>query len=659
MNAIVFQPAGFLNFIALGGIPRAFGEAYSATKAALNSKVMARAFAACSTQVLNSGDPVTDSRYMVAAGLYIPPGIYDLLTASFNSGGLNLNIAIQGAGPNLTTFNLPSGEYLIDEPGLFLQGTIRGFSTEGGKGLARFSGTAINTGSTWKVFEDLTINNASECGIGSLSTDSPGWVLRNIVWRGCVRAFASAGLADAVIIENFEVTGHQYGFVFGGDTTGNNARIVNGSFFDFADSTTNGIDILFVPGATASLARGVLIEGNKFGNENRNATDYYIVAAELASGNVMTGLADLSTASTDYVGFDLGPNGVYGGGAGARALFHSMTPNRNCWIGVQTFAGTPITIVELDVLARNQGTNPHSNRVLVEAGNLPLYADTNVDIVKGGGVLFVDPTGAVTGGNNIPAARHAGTDPGCTELIATSINGGANWLDNGSASAASASDLAGGTDAVEITFSASTGAYYYTLPTPITADRTLFIEFDVAPGSSLPLGFGMVHLLDNSTGTVAVWRKRFKIGAAGRTISVEIPPLIDNPGGNPFSSLTFSPGDYAGGSKTKMKIGRPRLYHAGNPVNRFTKTLQNIATWDPGSLATNASTPLQSMTVTGAALGDHVDVSFSLDAAGVLFSGYVSANNTVAYWATNLAGANPTDLSSGTVTITVTKKVGR
>jgi hypothetical protein len=78
-------------------------------------------------------------------------------------------------------------------------------------------------------------------------------------------------------------------------------------------------------------------------------------------------------------------------------------------------------------------------------------------------------------------------------------------------------------------------------------------------------------------------------------------------------------------------------------------------TFDPGSLATNAATALQTVTVTGAALGDAVDVTFSLDAAGVQFLGFVSAADTVKYYAVNLAGANPVDLASGTVRVLVRK----
>lgn len=641
-----YLPDGYKGLQAyFGAAPRSSSTSTSARERR-NETAIAATMEYCTTQVLNSPDPKIDSRYIVQAATFAEPGIYDLENGQFNSGANNLNFVLHGPGYNLATFNIASGEPLIEEPGLILCLDIQGISIGGGP-LLHHTDTGINTTGTWKRVHNVTINDAAS-GIVLLSEDNPNWTLTEIVTRGVLRPFITAGLADDVHIEKWNATGHQYGFIFGGATTGNNVRISGCSFFDFADVSTNGIDVLFVPGASATLSRGALIEKCKFGNEFRNASDFYVAAAEML-GDLLTGTADFTTASTGFVGFDAVDNAIYGAGAGTRAFFHSMTPNRNVWIGPQTMAGTPLTLVELAAAARNQGTAPHSNRVLVEATNLPLYADTNVDVVKGGGVMFVDPTGAVTGGNNISAARHGGTDPGCTELIATSINGGASWNNNGSASAASA-----GTDAVEITYTASTGAYYYTLPTPITADRNLFIEFDVEPGSSLALGYGVVQLLDNNTGTIAVWKKRFKIGSALRTISVEIPPLIDNPGGNPFATLAFYPGDYAGGSKTKMKIGRPRLYHAGNPVNRWTKALpETTQLWDPGSIANGAKEGVD-VSLPGLRAGDRVVATFSLDLQDMVLSAAWKSNNVArATLSNNTGGA--VDLAEGTLRTTAFK----
>lgn len=78
------------------------------------------------------------------------------------------------------------------------------------------------------------------------------------------------------------------------------------------------------------------------------------------------------------------------------------------------------------------------------------------------------------------------------------------------------------------------------------------------------------------------------------------------------------------------------------------------ATFDPASLAAGAKTTIQTMTVTGVALGDAVeDMSFSLDLAGARLVAWVSAANTVSYYIINENGADPLNLGSGTVRVKV------
>jgi hypothetical protein len=83
--------------------------------------------------------------------------------------------------------------------------------------------------------------------------------------------------------------------------------------------------------------------------------------------------------------------------------------------------------------------------------------------------------------------------------------------------------------------------------------------------------------------------------------------------------------------------------------------LQNTATYDPPSLAAGTVDTIQSMTVTGAALGDMVDASFSLDLQGITLRAWVSATNTVKYVFECAAGGATVDLGSGTVKCRVRK----
>lgn len=71
-------------------------------------------------------------------------------------------------------------------------------------------------------------------------------------------------------------------------------------------------------------------------------------------------------------------------------------------------------------------------------------------------------------------------------------------------------------------------------------------------------------------------------------------------------------------------------------------------TYNPPSLVAGERTPIQTMTLTGAALGDKVVFSFDKDLQGVSLDGNISAQNTVSYYFENRTGAT-VDLASGTV----------
>lgn len=80
--------------------------------------------------------------------------------------------------------------------------------------------------------------------------------------------------------------------------------------------------------------------------------------------------------------------------------------------------------------------------------------------------------------------------------------------------------------------------------------------------------------------------------------------------------------------------------------------LRGSAVWDPASLAVGAA-DTTTITVTGAVLGDIVQVSFSLDLQELVLTGYVSAADTVEVVLENINAANPVDLASGTVSAMV------
>jgi len=77
------------------------------------------------------------------------------------------------------------------------------------------------------------------------------------------------------------------------------------------------------------------------------------------------------------------------------------------------------------------------------------------------------------------------------------------------------------------------------------------------------------------------------------------------------------------------------------------------ATWDPGEVAAGAKVST-TITVAGAALGDFVMRSFSLDLQELTLTADVLATNTIEVVLANLTGA-AVDLGSGTLRVLVLK----
>jgi len=146
---------------------------------------------------------------------------------------------------------------------------------------------------------------------------------------------------------------------------------------------------------------------------------------------------------------------------------------------------------------------------------------------------------------------------------------------------------------------------------------------------------------------------RFLVGNATTFTEASIPAIISG-SGNPEGAISAPIGsefhriDGAAGTAIYTK-------ESGTGVSGWVADrLIGTATFDPASLATQTETTTQTVTVTGAALGDQVDASFSLDLQGVDIKAWVSAANTVSYRFRNTT-TGTIDLASGTVTARVRK----
>jgi len=105
------------------------------------------------------------------------------------------------------------------------------------------------------------------------------------------------------------------------------------------------------------------------------------------------------------------------------------------------------------------------------------------------------------------------------------------------------------------------------------------------------------------------------------------------------------------GASTDNYIDTTGLYLTGLLAS---SVLNGSVTWDPAAIL-DGDMESKDITVTGAALGDFVLVSFSLDTADLTLTAQVTATNTVTATLANNTGAS-VNLASGTCYVRVLKR---
>lgn len=146
----------------------------------------------------------------------------------------------------------------------------------------------------------------------------------------------------------------------------------------------------------------------------------------------------------------------------------------------------------------------------------------------------------------------------------------------------------------------------------------------------ITMGGALVFIFDGTTSSLVNGLK-FVASATGNAVQIQ-----------GYGSDTDIDVDVVPKGDGLFKVGGSVL--TGPPI-------QGSTTWDPGSLADGAKESKE-VTATGAALGDFVLVSFSLDLVDVTLTAAVTAADTVTCLLNNESGGT-VDLASGTVYVRV------
>lgn len=106
------------------------------------------------------------------------------------------------------------------------------------------------------------------------------------------------------------------------------------------------------------------------------------------------------------------------------------------------------------------------------------------------------------------------------------------------------------------------------------------------------------------------------------------------------------------------QIKSTQVTHAGVSLKTFLDSVPTVAvsassTYDPPSIAAG-DTILQDFTITGAQVGDFVQVSFSQALAGCIMQGQVTAVNTLTLTIHN-PGASSINIIGGTLKVRLTR----
>lgn len=514
------------------------------------------------------GDGVTDdaaainSAWTAASAvngvLYFPAGNF-----VYNGAGLDgTQIRCVGVGVGATTVTLGASARFINVSAALSRLLVSGIAFSGGIDVIRSTYTGVNV-TMDLVVTDCEFSGYTGAAISDNSTDMPYWKINRCQFTGAnytsTIGIALSGLTDACSITNCDFSENRVHIKL--RRGGNNAYIDLCSFIRLgATAGSPRVDVWVVPDSAATNAgQGFTVTAtNKFGNENRDAADYFVLYADEGSGSDNgTKFPSLGADSTGYIcGHRIG--GTYFGIGSALPIVYSTTPNvLGC-----TFepARDGLFSYLLQYRTAPAADRFNGNNIFGGFGAYEVFATETApapQISNGNGVGYpTDPTGFLATRQAVPLPQPGGSDPAdFSRLLATGIR----LFTVSNATLSNVTDTFGGADASELNFTSAAGFVYAQLTMGnVTVGQPLWVEFDVKVGGASALTMLRVCLLTESGPThwqrvlevPAVWRRvrflTFPRTAAGQT------------------DVMFQTNQTETG---KVQIGRVRVYQCREPVN--------------------------------------------------------------------------------------------
>jgi hypothetical protein len=497
------------------------------------------------------------------AVMYFPPGKYLYNGTGLDLDGTNVSFSVQGAGRELSLIVLGASSYLINiaaDSSQIQHGTISNLQTIGGKGLFRHARTTANVQGSL-TFRDLEILDYTECGIGTMSSDYPHWLVDHVLFRGDPNTsigLAHAGDASGCVVTNSTFDSNRYHIKLGNAALG--WRVIENAFLRLQRPDSGGTtDIWIVPSATyATAGLGFVCSHNKFGNENLTADDYRVLFADEGSGTDFLSKVHSASASTNYM---------------ARHQFVRNSVQYN-----DTAAAVPVVYSTTDLISSCQYADCQGD-INIALGLLsgasadrfnnsnvwgPFYSDSigrevavsGAPVPNGYGRYqdFEDSRQGIASGTR----EGAGADAGYALVLDTAM---ASYSTVTAAITGSQADAEGTVNAIDVDYSAGAG-YIYTGFTPSSAGVPHWIEFDLKTAPAAALTQVAVGVWG---GPLPIYFQRvLSVPAAWRRYRYLFVPSVATPINLVFYPMTTY---YSAGVTDRVLIGSARIYAAREPVN--------------------------------------------------------------------------------------------
>lgn len=497
----------------------------------------------------------TGKRVLVPPGRYYGTFDLDLRRPSF-----------VGAGRESVTIAVAPGHYFLDSNQLWAGLRVEGMVFRGGSGAIRnrYAGSNVTT---FLDVADCEFRDYDTCAISSNSSDGPFWRIRQNLFSAANQTTAIGvalnGLTDATVIADNEWQRNLVDIKLA--LGGNNAYVRGNDFVHYgaAEAGLSRASIWIVPNPSpVNAGAGLLVEGNKFGNEKLGPDDKRILYADELPGDTFgERLPNLDVDSSGYITGHTFRDNLVNGGA-AVPVVYSTTPNlRSSIYGPITLAGTePSAVVEFRTPPTGCGpeaaTNVLGPVVSPSWNSAPLTASNAPGLFR-----LDDPHQMFEASVTAPTTYRGGSRAtGFTRLLAQRVNG---FSLGGGATKTAVTDAVGAADAVDVLLGAGSIYGYVPGPDAVRVGEPIWVEFDVKqsdvdPVTRLQVLFG----LDTAAP-----------GAACNFLRRHVEPGTE---WKPYRFLTYSGiasprlvlkfARSSGATGTGVQLGGVRMYHAREPI---------------------------------------------------------------------------------------------